>query len=132
MPKSVVARLLFGFFLPYRFSLLARTADNSTVECYFPPKQKHAVQACSCFGGDKRIRTAGLLVANETLYQLSHIPVQDGFIKPSFLCYLFKNSFITSKSSSVIACSKRQAFSSATSSFAPIFIRTFVMILWRS
>ena len=26
------------------------------------------------FGGDKRIRTAGLLVANEALYQLSHIP----------------------------------------------------------
>ena len=28
---------------------------------------------CS-LGGDKRIRTAGLLVANEALYQLSHIP----------------------------------------------------------
>ena len=26
------------------------------------------------FGGDKRIRTAGLLVANEALYQLSHNP----------------------------------------------------------
>ena len=26
------------------------------------------------FGGAKRIRTAGLLVANEALYQLSHIP----------------------------------------------------------
>ena len=27
------------------------------------------------FGGAKRIRTAGLLVANEALYQLSHNPI---------------------------------------------------------
>ena len=33
-------------------------------------------------GGDKRIRTAGLLVANEALYQLSHIP-------KAYLLYLF-------------------------------------------
>ena len=28
------------------------------------------------FGGDKRIRTAGLRIANATLYQLSYIPAQ--------------------------------------------------------
>ena len=43
---------------------------------------RHKEKACAhflCsqafwFGGDKRIRTAGLLVANEALYQLSHTP----------------------------------------------------------
>ncbi len=31
------------------------------------------------FGGDSGIRTRGLLVANETLYQLSHTPVLSCF-----------------------------------------------------
>lgn len=39
---------------------------------------------CS-LGGDKRIRTAGLLVANEALYQLSHIP-NSVFYYISFSC----------------------------------------------
>ena len=42
------------------------------------------------FGGDKRIRTAGLLVANEALYQLSHIPLSKLII---YLFYFFVNKF---------------------------------------
>ena len=38
-------------------------------------KKKETVEAVSFFGGAKRIRTAGLLVANEALYQLSHNPI---------------------------------------------------------
>ena len=41
-------------------------------------------------GGDKRIRTAGLLVANEALYQLSHIPLSKLII---YLFYFFVNKF---------------------------------------
>ena len=37
------------------------------------------------FGGDKRIRTAGLLVANEALYQLSHIPMNEIYYIPILL-----------------------------------------------
>ncbi len=37
-------------------------------------KKKKLPKQFLFFGGDKRIRTAGLLVANEALYQLSHIP----------------------------------------------------------
>ena len=36
-------------------------------------------------GGDKRIRTAGLLVANEALYQLSHIPIDKIYYKSIFI-----------------------------------------------
>ena len=36
--------------------------------------QKNTPYKACFFGGAKRIRTAGLLVANEALYQLSHNP----------------------------------------------------------
>ena len=38
-------------------------------------KKSRRLLPSAFFGGDKRIRTAGLFVANEPLYQLSHIPV---------------------------------------------------------
>ena len=57
--------------------LLARTAENTGCEDYLsPPPNEKKEGVCLPFvgGGDKRIRTAGLLVANEALYQLSHNP----------------------------------------------------------
>ena len=38
-------------------------------------KRKTGIAPVFLFGGAKRIRTAGLLVANEALYQLSHNPI---------------------------------------------------------
>ena len=51
-------------------------------------------------GGDKRIRTAGLLVANEALYQLSHIPVDKIYyiflfiLCQEFFCRYLKKIFV--------------------------------------
>ena len=49
-------------------------ADNSAVLTIIYKKIERR-SAVPFFGGDKRIRTAGLLVANEALYQLSHNPI---------------------------------------------------------
>ena len=70
---------------------LARTADNSAVRRTLSHKtKKHAPKACFCFGGAKRIRTAGLLVANEALYQLSHNPMSiTYYILFFFVCQRF-------------------------------------------
>ena len=54
--------------------LLARTADNSAVLTISVTKNTDSKRHPYFFGGAKRIRTAGLLVANEALYQLSHTP----------------------------------------------------------
>ncbi len=56
--------------------LLARTAEhlNEPSGRLSPPHKKKDGACRPLCGGDKRIRTAGLLVANEALYQLSHIP----------------------------------------------------------
>ena len=46
-------------------------------------------------GGDKRIRTAGLLVANEALYQLSHIPMDKiYYISLFILCQEILNRYL--------------------------------------
>ena len=44
-------------------------------------------------GGDKRIRTAGLLVANEALYQLSHTPDLLNFVIRARITFLLYNLF---------------------------------------
>ena len=68
---------------PQRFSYtLYATTKNSG---------KNAAVFC---GGDKRIRTAGLLVANEALYQLSHTPVTD-FLQSRLLLYTLFDFFST-------------------------------------
>ena len=54
--------------------MLARTADNSAVLTISVTKKKDDTKSSFFRGGAKRIRTAGLLVANEALYQLSHNP----------------------------------------------------------
>ena len=71
--------------------LHARTADNSAVLTIIYKKTKDRHESCPCFfGGDKRIRTAGLLVANEALYQLSHIPKSElYYILFIFFCQQF-------------------------------------------
>ena len=72
--ESVVARQSSFLFLFTPFSLLARTADNAAVLTISVTQKIGRQCAVLFFGGAKRIRTAGLLVANEALYQLSHNP----------------------------------------------------------
>ena len=67
-------------------------------ECLFTIlKNKTATTVLfSLCGGDKRIRTAGLLVANEALYQLSHIPnyfyYNAFFVACQDILYIFYNN----------------------------------------
>ena len=78
--------------------LLARTAENTGCEDYLsPPPNEKKEGVCLPFvgGGDKRIRTAGLLVANEALYQLSHIPVDKiYYISLLIPCQEFFNRYL--------------------------------------
>ena len=64
--------------------LLARTAEYLSGSHDYRQKIRRHI-AVLFFGGDKRIRTAGLLVANEALYQLSHIPMSCLYYKAFLL-----------------------------------------------
>ena len=69
--------------------LLARTAEHLSGSHDYRQKIRRQY-AVLFFGGDKRIRTAGLLVANEALYQLSHNPKSIFII---YFSFLFVNNF---------------------------------------
>ena len=67
--------------------------ENSFFGDFIREQKNKPEQKCSDlfgFGGAKRIRTAGLLVANEALYQLSHNPKSITII---YLLFKFVNNF---------------------------------------
>ena len=78
----VGASLATSFVEKYNAIVFARSHEPLIIQPFsrLATKKRTGENLFLFFGGAKRIRTAGLLVANEALYQLSHNPLHNVII----------------------------------------------------
>ena len=90
-PDGNISVNLFNFFISLHHNIWHRALFSLYHNIWH--RAKKGTATCRPLrGGDKRIRTAGLLVANEALYQLSHNPIALHIINYSFS---FVNVFLS-------------------------------------